>query len=123
MRIGEVAAQAGVSVDTIRFYERRGVLPAAGRGASGYRQFQPATVERIQLAKRLQGLGFTLDEIVEALDVIEKGETTCEDERLRLQTVLARLDAKLAEIRKMRREVRRQLKSCEDGSCAFERES
>ena len=67
MKIGEVAKAAGVTVDTVRFYERRGVLPAADRKPSGYRVFTESTVERIQLAKSLQELGCTLDEVIDAL--------------------------------------------------------
>ena len=61
MKIGEVAAGAGVSIDTVRFYERRGVLPEPERTASGYRTYTDASVERLRLARRLQSLGFTLD--------------------------------------------------------------
>ena len=55
MRIGEIAKRAGVTVDTVRFYERVGVLPAPARTESGYRDYEPDTVERIQLTRELQG--------------------------------------------------------------------
>ena len=67
MKIGQLARAAGVTVDTVRFYERRGVLPQAARLPSGYRVYTAATVERIRLARTLQALGFTLDEVVDAL--------------------------------------------------------
>src|ERR687891_378201 len=69
MKIGQVADRAGVSIDTVRFYERRGVLPVPERTASGYRTYTPATVDRIRLARRLQQLGLTLDEAIDALHV------------------------------------------------------
>lgn len=119
MKIGQVAAQAEVSVDTVRFYERRGVLPEPQRLASGYRTYTPATVERIRLARRLQGLGLTLDEVVEALHATDSGSATCESERWRLETVLERIDVKIAELRTVRREVTMVMGACDRGECVF----
>ena len=73
MKIGQVAADAGITVDTVRFYERRGVLPAPTRRSSGYREYTPSTVERIRMARALQTLGFTLDEVIEALGAHDSG--------------------------------------------------
>lgn len=75
MKIGQVAHDAGVSVDTVRFYERRGVLPAPQRSASGRRVYTTATVRRIRLAKTLQHLGFTLAEVIDALHAHDSGTT------------------------------------------------
>jgi hypothetical protein len=60
LRAGEVARLAGVSVDAVRFYERRGVFPPAPRRASGYREFTAATIDRIRLARALQSFGCTV---------------------------------------------------------------
>lgn len=117
MKIGEVAKAAGVTVDTVRFYERRGVLPAADRRPSGYRTFTASTVERIQLAKSLQELGFTLDEVIDALRSHDEGGATCESERWRLEAVLDRIDAKIAELRRVRRTTQGALRDCEAGRC------
>lgn len=117
MKIGEVARAAGVSVDTVRFYERRGVLPAPARRPSGYRVFTPAAVERIRMARALQGLGLTLDEVVDALHAHDEGGTTCESERWRLEAVVARLDAKLAELQRARQAAARALEDCHNGRC------
>lgn len=65
MRIGEVAARAGATVQTIRYYERRGIVPAPERLASGYREYPHNTVALVRFVKRAQGLGFTLREIEE----------------------------------------------------------
>jgi DNA-binding transcriptional MerR regulator len=67
MKIGEMARRAGVTIDTVRFYERRGVLPPPDRLPSGYRVYETAAVERVRFARELKGLGFTLDEVVDAL--------------------------------------------------------
>ncbi|GIH22590.1 MerR family transcriptional regulator [Acrocarpospora phusangensis] len=119
MKIGQVAAEAGVSVDTVRFYERRGVLPAAERRPSGYRVFDAAAVERIRFAKGLQELGFTLDEVVDALAAHDAGGATCESERWRLEAVVERIDAKLAELAEARRAAVESLEGCRTGHCRF----
>ena len=119
LNIGVVAKRAGVSVDTVRFYERRGVLPAPVRRASGYRQYSTATIERIQFAKALQALGFTLDEIVMVLRDVDAGVASCDRERPHFETVLARIDEKIAELVAVRRQLVATLKRCGNGSCTF----
>jgi DNA-binding transcriptional MerR regulator len=119
MRIGEVAQQAGVTVDTVRFYERRGVLPEPERRPSGYRTYAEGTVERIRLARDLQGLGFTLAEVADALRSHDSGEATCESERWRIEAVLSRIEAKIAELQAVRAEVGTALRRCDEGRCRF----
>jgi DNA-binding transcriptional MerR regulator len=117
MKIGQVAQLAGVSVDTIRFYERRGVLPVAQRWPSGYRRFSESSVERIRTAKALQSLGFTLDEIIDALQAHDAGGATCAGERWRLEVVVDRIDAKIAELGLARRNAVQILEECRAGRC------
>lgn len=69
IRIGEVAAQAGVNVQTLRYYERRGLLPEPERGTSGYRAYDPGTVRLVRFIKRAQELGFTLREIEDLIEL------------------------------------------------------
>ena len=117
LKIGEVAKRAGVTVDAVRFYERRGVLPPAERQPSGYRNYTDETVERIRLTKSLQALGFTLEEVVDALGRLDTGDATCASERWRFEQVLERIDAKLAELRRVRRDVVRVLETSHAGHC------
>jgi DNA-binding transcriptional MerR regulator len=119
MKIGEVAGQAGVTVDTVRFYERVGVLPAPARTESGYRDYVPETVERIRLTRELQAIGFTLHEAVDALAAHDTGDATCESERWRLQAVLDRVDAKLAELTALRSRIVDAQAACDAGRCRF----
>ena len=119
MKIGEVATQAGVTVDTVRFYERVGVLPAPARTASGYREYEPDTVERIQLTRQLQTIGFTLADAVDALAAHDAGGATCESERWRLDAVLSRVDGKLAELGALRRRIVQAQDACAGGQCMF----
>jgi DNA-binding transcriptional MerR regulator len=117
MRIGQVARAAGVSVDTVRFYERRGILPAARRRPSGYRVFDAGAVERIRAAKTLQELGFTLDEVADALAAHDRGGATCESERWRLEAVVERIDARIAELTRAREAAAGTLEDCRAGRC------
>jgi DNA-binding transcriptional MerR regulator len=119
MKIGQIASEAGVSVDTVRFYERVGVLAPPQRTASGYRDYAPATVERIQLTRELQAIGFTLNEAVATLAAHDAGGATCESERWRLQAVLDRVDARLAELHALRGRIVEAQEDCETGRCRF----
>lgn len=119
MRIGDVARQAGVSVDTVRFYERVGVLPPAARTSSGYRDYAPGTVERIELTRELQAIGFTLADAVDALAAHDAGGATCDSERWRLEAVLARVDARLAELAALRDRIVDARDACVAGRCVL----
>jgi DNA-binding transcriptional MerR regulator len=117
MRIGEFADTVGVSVDAVRFYERRGVLHPAPRTAGGYRTFDRHDLDRVQLARRLQLLGLTVEEVVGALTVHDADGATCASERWRLEQVEARIEAQLAELRRTRRHIRQALAGCDAGRC------
>jgi DNA-binding transcriptional MerR regulator len=117
MKIGEIARQAGVTVDTVRFYERVGVLPAPARTESGYRDYDPGTVARIKLTRELQAIGFTLADATDALAAHDAGGATCESERWRLDAALARVDAKLAELNALRARIVQAQDACAGGRC------
>ena len=117
MKIGQLARAAGVSIDTVRFYERRGVLPPPQRQPSGYRTYTEATAHRIRMARTLQGLGFTLEEVIDALHAHDTGTATCENQRWRLEAVLDRIDTKIAELRRARLDTLNTLAECRAGRC------
>lgn len=119
MKIGELAAEAEVTVDTIRFYERRGVLPAPQRRPSGYREYPASTVERIRTARALQQLGFALDEIIDALRAHDSGTATCDSEMWRMEAMVDRIDARIAELRQTRRAIIATMADCRAGRCRF----
>ncbi len=119
MKIGAVARQAGVSIDTVRFYEQRGVLPPAARRPSGYRDYNTATVDRIKLARRMQSVGLSLDEIIDALAAHDTGASTCESEGWRLDAALDRVDARLAELKALRRQIIATRAACAKGRCTL----
>jgi Hg(II)-responsive transcriptional regulator len=102
LRIGELARQAAVTIDTIRFYERQGILPEPPRRASGYREYPPETVAVIRFIKRAQELGFTLRETAELLELREVPRATCRDVLKRAQAKVAAIDAKIRDLQAMR---------------------
>lgn len=108
---------AGVGIDTIRFYERRGLLAAPPRTSSGYRNYSSRTVNRLRLAKQLQQLGFTLDEVAAVLRDADSGIATCAREKELFNTVLARIDDQLSALRQMRSQLTETLNRCATGAC------
>lgn len=119
MKIGELATRTGVSIDAIRFYERRGVIPAAQRTPSGYRLFGEDSVSRLALVCQLQDLGFTLDEVTDALQAHDLGGATCDSQRWRLDLVAERIDNKIRDLQRTRRAIRSALAACEEGRCTL----
>lgn len=117
MRIGAFAKAAGVSVDAVRFYERRGVLLPAPRTAGGYRTFNQHDLDRVLLARQLQALGLRVEEVVDTLAAHDLGGATCGSERWRLEQVEARIETQLAELLGTRRLIRDALTACETGRC------
>jgi MerR family transcriptional regulator, mercuric resistance operon regulatory protein len=79
LRVGELADKCNVNKETIRYYERMGLLPEPSRSKSGYRLYSHETVERLKFIKRMQELGFTLSEIDKLLGVVDPDEAKCKD--------------------------------------------
>jgi len=119
MKIGEVARRASVSVDTVRFYERRGILPAPPRRSSGYRIYGEGAVERIRLVKYIQALGVELDEIRSMLAMLDAGTATCGNQRPRFEAMLGRIDREIAALRATRSKIVRLFADCESGRCSL----
>lgn len=82
LTIGRLAREAGVNSETIRFYERRGLIPKPPRPATGYRRYPPETVRRVRFIRHAKELGFSLKEILELLSLRLDPETTCIRENL-----------------------------------------
>jgi Cu(I)-responsive transcriptional regulator len=103
MWIGEAAQEAGVNVQSLRYYERRGLLPRPPRRASGYRDYQADAVHVVRFIKRAQALGFSLEEIEQLIRL--RGVTAGERHRVRAiaERKIAEIDRKLAQLRAMRR--------------------
>src|SRR5690242_9873930 len=102
LSIGQVAHRAGVGVETIRFYEREGLLEEPPRRASGYRQYSQEAVNQLRFIKRAQQLGFSLREIQELLTLRVDGQTSCEQVQERAAAKLAEVEHKIVELQRMR---------------------
>jgi MerR family copper efflux transcriptional regulator len=103
LSIGQVAHQAGVGVETIRFYEREGLLEEPPRRASGYRQYSEQVVTRLRFIKRAKLLGFSLKEINELLMLRVDSGTSCEQVKQRTEAKIAEVERKMVELQRMRK--------------------
>ena len=110
LRIGEVAKRAGVSIDTLRYYEKVRLLPRASRSAGGFRLFALEHVERVRFIRQAQQLGFSLNEIRGLL--ASGGADECMKVRDLLRSKLAEMDQRLKSIRAFRRVLAQHLSAC-----------
>jgi MerR family mercuric resistance operon transcriptional regulator len=121
MRIGEVAGRSRVSVETVRFYERQGLLSRPPRPASGFRDYPAAAVSRIVFIRRAQQLGFSLAEVKDLLQLRVRAGASCEAVRRRAEAKLADVQARIADLRRIQKSVARLVESCEQreptGNC------
>ncbi len=98
MRIGELAARFGLNPKTIRFYEEIGLLPRAGRSASGYRCYDARDVERLGFIRRAKALDLSLDEIHDILSLQEEGSRPCTQVLNLIETKIRAIDRRMAEL-------------------------
>ena len=113
LQIGQVAALAGVSVDAVRYYERRRLLTRAPRSAGNFRLFAPDTVERIRFIKQAQEMGLSLDEIKELL-TSDGGATQCQRVRDLLKEKITGLDRQMKKLREFKQMLSHHLAACEN---------
>ena len=106
MRIGEVARRAGVNIETLRYYERRGLLAEPARGINGHRDYDEETVRFVKAVKEAQRLGFTLEEIAEHAK-LTRGGRPHEAVRTRVAQKLDEIDERIASLRRVREELER----------------
>src|SRR6266496_2596410 len=113
MRIGEVADAAGVTVETLRFYERRGLLPAPARTGSGYRDYPDRAVAVVLFVRHAQQLGFTLDDIAGMLHLAAGGPDNCDTVRELAQTKVDQITEKINLLDAMRAALGQLVATCE----------
>jgi len=109
MQIGELAKETGVTVQTVRFYERRGLMPPPPRRESGYRDYGEGDLRRLKFIRHAKGLGFSLQEIRDILRTRERGQCPCADVSKMAERHLAAAEAEIARLRRFRRELRQAL--------------
>ena len=103
MTRGQLAEKTDVNVETLRYYERKGIMPKPSRSESGYRQYSQEDVARIQFIKRAQELGFSLKEISELLTLRVDPDTTCGDVKERTEAKIKDVEEKIRDLHKMKR--------------------
>ena len=112
MKIGELAQQAQVSIDTVRYYERQGLLPEPLRRASGYREYGAGDIRRLRFVRRAKALGFTLIEIRDLLDLSSHRDDDMADMKATAIVKLVEVEEKLAELTRIRDALKTLLASC-----------
>jgi Hg(II)-responsive transcriptional regulator len=115
MRISKAAEQAGVNVQTLRYYERRGLLPKPPRRSSGYREFPDDAVRLVRFIKSAQELGFSLDEVEELLKLRRQSGRNRKQIRAVASQRIEHIDQKIAELGRMRSALEHLIHSCHEG--------
>jgi MerR family mercuric resistance operon transcriptional regulator len=113
MRTSVLAGRAGVNSQTLRYYERRGLLDNPPRTAGGYRDYPEAAVELLRFVKHAQHLGFTLDEIEELLHLDGGGPDSCDAARALAEARKADLEARIADLQRMRDSLAELVATCD----------
>lgn len=105
LRVSELADLAGVSSDTIRYYEKEGLLPLPARSPSGYREFDADLAERLRFIKGAQSFGLKLTEIREVLEIHDKGACPCGHTKALLEKHMAEIDIEMKRLRSLKRDL------------------
>lgn len=120
---GKLAKSANVNIESIRYYERKGLMPKPVRSDSGYRLYSENDVHRIKFIKKAQGLGFTLKEIKDLLDLRIDEENSCEDVQIIIAKKIDDIDNKIKELRKINNTLKGMQKLCStnelESECPF----
>ena len=122
MKIGEVSASSGCHIETIRYYERIGLMTAPDRTASGYRQYRDTDIDRLRFITRGRALGFSLEELKSLLRLAEESQLSCSDVDRLARIHLVDIQRRLADLQRMERELQRTIESCsgrERASCSI----
>jgi DNA-binding transcriptional MerR regulator len=114
LRAGELAKACGVSTDTLRHYERKGVLPAPARAPNGYRLYASRALDRVRLIRKALSLGFKLDELARILKVRDRGGAPCRQVRDLAAARLSEIEERLREMMGLRDELRAILNDWDD---------
>lgn len=112
LTIGQVAKRTGIGVETVRFYEREGLLEEPARRPSGYRQFDERIVTRLRFIRRAKELGFTLNEIKELLSLKLDPSTTCADVKSRAEAKIKDIDERIRTLERMKQALEKLTRAC-----------
>lgn len=113
--IGTLARRTGVNIETIRYYERHGIMPAPARSAGGHRMYDEDHVKRLGFVRRCRDLGFGLDSVRDMLRMVDDDSVTCEQVKRVAESHLADVRAKLADLKRMERSLSETVARCDGG--------
>ncbi len=113
--IGVLSERSGVNIETIRYYERIGIMPRVPRNTGNQRVYEPDHLKRLVFVRRCRELGFTLDEVRGLLRFVDSGDYTCADVKALAEEHLAVLGQKIADLRKMATVLKGMAAQCEGG--------
>ena len=105
MQIGEVAQKVGLATSAIRFYEEKGLIPRPERSESGYRDYDPAVVDRLVFIRAGQAVGLTLAELGQVLQIRDRGDSPCRHVTELLDTRIDDVDERIEDLRRLRRDL------------------
>ncbi len=112
LNIGQVAKRTGITVETVRFYEKQGLIAAPQRSDSGYRQYSPETVKRLQFIQHAKEVGFTLKDIGDLLALRREPGTSCADIKLSAMQKIEEVDQKIRDLKRIRDALHRMAMKC-----------
>lgn len=118
LSIGDLARATGTRIETIRYYERIGLLPAPARTESNYRNYDSGAPGRLSFIRRARGLGFSLDQVRELLELADQRDRSCEVVDVIAGAHLAEVERKIADLTALRRELADLLDQCDRGTIA-----
>jgi len=118
--IGSLARQANVNIETIRFYERKGLMPNPQRTPAGFRVYSQKDLQRLNFILMAKKHGFTLKEIKELLDLRVNPDSTCDDVRKKAEIKIKLIEQKLQELRRMKKALKTLMASCHGSNPAGE---
>ena len=118
MKIGELARAAGSNSETIRYYEKIGLLPRPDRTNSNYRDYGPRDAERLAFIRHARGLGFELTDIRSLLDLADEPDDDCADADAIASRHLRSVEAKMAQLDRLQQELERMIRECRGGRIA-----
>lgn len=111
-RIGELAKEIGLNIETIRFYEKKGLLPKPPRTPGGFRNYSPEDVRRLGFIQRAKELGFSLKEIRELLELRVDSQTTCGDVKAKAENKLRDVEQKIRDLQRIKSALQTLVSQC-----------
>lgn len=112
LTIGKVARGAGLAIDTVRYYEREGLIEKPARSAAGYRRYRPEVVARLRFIRQAKDLGFSLKEIKELLSLRVRAGCSCGDVKARTELKIADIDRRMVQLKRMRQALAKLAATC-----------